>query len=499
MADMKFLSGLDEEQLKNATIVAEQAKAVGIDPRLAVALAFTESRLRHSSDKGVTTSPKGAIGLMQVMPTTAEGLGYKKEDVYDPIKNTEIGAKYLKQIHDRYGGDPALIAAGYNAGPDHPFFTGKQDKLPAESINFVKQIRDLGGLEVTPIAATTVELKKEPSIGKPEEPGDFSTRAVSQGTYTPDIEYGFSPMQDILAGAGGAAVGALGGKSASALGDFSNRLAAKQAAAAAGSGALPRGIGPTGGGLVPTDPQNMRIGQGTTVEDTTGRARQTGYTEQTSAQAARKNAADKVIESLRQRGIVSGNPMAGMPGMTSTPGGVMVPQSLVYEQELARAAAPPPVAPASPGALSRAGSVLRTVASYPPIAGTLAGLGTAAAGEEAYQRYQKGDIPGAAVAGIGALGSAATLIPGGQVPGAIVSGAAPAALAVMDRYRNARKLEGPVAPATEAEMIEAQKPAFGVYPKPKSKKPDPSEITGMLMQTLDQQAAEFMPQETQAA
>jgi hypothetical protein len=88
------------------------------------------------------TSPKGAMGLMQIMPETYDtlrvqyGLG---SDAYDPKDNILAGAAYLRQMYERYG-YPSLFAA-YNAGPkrlEDFLFRGRA--LPRETRNYVDRI-----------------------------------------------------------------------------------------------------------------------------------------------------------------------------------------------------------------------------------------------------------------------------------------------------------------------------------------------------------------------
>jgi len=82
----------------------------GLDPDLIRCMITAES-----AGNARAVSPKGASGLMQIMPGTAKFLGV--QNVFDPGTNVEAGTAYIRQLLDRYGHDLALALAAYNAGP----------------------------------------------------------------------------------------------------------------------------------------------------------------------------------------------------------------------------------------------------------------------------------------------------------------------------------------------------------------------------------------------
>jgi soluble lytic murein transglycosylase-like protein len=85
------------------------AAGYALDPRLVEAVAWRESRFHHAA-----RSSKGAVGVMQLMPSTARDLGV---DPFDMAQNVKGGAMYLRQMLNRFGGDVRLALAAYNAGP----------------------------------------------------------------------------------------------------------------------------------------------------------------------------------------------------------------------------------------------------------------------------------------------------------------------------------------------------------------------------------------------
>jgi soluble lytic murein transglycosylase-like protein len=91
------------------TLLEQTAARYGLSPLLLEALVWQESRW-HSG----AVSPKGAVGLTQLMPATASALGVNP---HDPVANLDGGARYLRQMLDQFGGDVVKALAAYNAGP----------------------------------------------------------------------------------------------------------------------------------------------------------------------------------------------------------------------------------------------------------------------------------------------------------------------------------------------------------------------------------------------
>ena len=90
-------------------IINEAAKRYGVDAALIKAIIMAESSYNHRA-----ISKRGAIGLMQLMPATANSLGV--EDIFDPAHNVNGGAKYIKQLLEQFNGNLELALAAYNAG-----------------------------------------------------------------------------------------------------------------------------------------------------------------------------------------------------------------------------------------------------------------------------------------------------------------------------------------------------------------------------------------------
>lgn len=113
-------------------IIRQASKAYGVEPELIRAVIRAESNFRNES-----TSPKGAMGLMQLMPQTAKELGVR--DAYDPRENIMGGTRYLKGLIERYRGDVPTALAAYNWGMGN--VERRPDQLPRETRVYIDRIQ----------------------------------------------------------------------------------------------------------------------------------------------------------------------------------------------------------------------------------------------------------------------------------------------------------------------------------------------------------------------
>ena len=114
-----------------------------VDPNLVRAVVKVESNFYPNA-----VSRKGAMGLMQLMPSTARSLNVKNP--FDPEQNVDAGVRHLKRLLESYGGDVKLTLAAYNAGSGA---VARSAGVPhfAETENYVRRITNLyyGGFDIS--------------------------------------------------------------------------------------------------------------------------------------------------------------------------------------------------------------------------------------------------------------------------------------------------------------------------------------------------------------
>jgi soluble lytic murein transglycosylase-like protein len=114
------------------SLVGQAATREGLDAELLFNVMRQESAFRPCA-----VSAKGAMGLMQLMPATAEQLGVK--DSFDPLENVSAGAKFLKELLARYNGDVFKAVSAYNAGPARVDASGGIPQIP-ETIDYLNHV-----------------------------------------------------------------------------------------------------------------------------------------------------------------------------------------------------------------------------------------------------------------------------------------------------------------------------------------------------------------------
>ncbi|HYY96732.1 MAG TPA: lytic transglycosylase domain-containing protein [Pyrinomonadaceae bacterium] len=114
-------------------LLVESGTRNGVDPVLLYAIMHRESSFRR-----MAVSPKGARGLMQLMPATAARFGVS--NIFDPRQNIEGGARYVRFLLDTFDGDVRLALAGYNAGEGAVMKYGNRVPPYSETLEYVRRI-----------------------------------------------------------------------------------------------------------------------------------------------------------------------------------------------------------------------------------------------------------------------------------------------------------------------------------------------------------------------
>jgi len=121
-------------------LIVEHAGRNGVRESLVRAVIQVESAFNPYA-----LSNKGAMGLMQLMPATAQQFGVR--NAFNPAENVRAGVAYLRQLLDRYDNHEELALAAYNAGPSAVDRHGQSIPPFAETRNYVSKVNDLAGEE----------------------------------------------------------------------------------------------------------------------------------------------------------------------------------------------------------------------------------------------------------------------------------------------------------------------------------------------------------------
>ena len=120
-------------------LIRTNSDRFGIDPYLVFLVIEKESRFRTRA-----VSPKGAMGLMQLMPGTARRLGVRRP--FDPAENIRGGTQYMRELMNMFGGKVDLVLASYNAGEGAVLKYGRNVPPYRETRDYVKTIGKRYGL-----------------------------------------------------------------------------------------------------------------------------------------------------------------------------------------------------------------------------------------------------------------------------------------------------------------------------------------------------------------
>jgi soluble lytic murein transglycosylase-like protein len=154
----KSLQGFSTGDPVVDSYIVESASRNGVDPLLIYSIMHRESSFRR-----MAVSPKGARGLMQLMPGTAARFGVA--NIFDPRQNIEGGTRYVRFLLDTFDGDVRLALAGYNAGEGAVVKYGGVPPY-SETREYVRRISERYDMIRDPSTARTAQHVSRSQIAK---------------------------------------------------------------------------------------------------------------------------------------------------------------------------------------------------------------------------------------------------------------------------------------------------------------------------------------------
>jgi hypothetical protein len=420
------LDKLNDSQRRIAEKIIATATEQGVDPQLALAVAKVESGFSQAA-KGSS----GEIGVMQLMPATAKSLGVNPKSLDENIFG---GVTYLKQMLDLTGGDVRKALVGYNGGPglakmENPPNMGYADKVnevyPFDAVGQARRLKQQVEGGVIPVKQ---EVQESQETELPESDAASEARRLAQQIDQMQINY---PDDPAIGRAMSAAAGAPAGGLLSGAGEVVKRgMQQKRFNAFQEAQRAAR------------DQNLARVAQGMTPGEKWA-SKVTGYVKP-GVETVSEAATD--YRRAMPQGKISGR-MARLYGIPGPDEPAQLSQRLIDRAKNApvmgevRQGLPtqqPTQQPTRPGGKISGlfkGSTL----------GALGGAGAGYSAYDAYDRYMQGDVPGAALSAIGALGGAASLAPHpvARGVGLATTAAVPFLADLYDRYKPQRTITLP--------------------------------------------------------
>jgi soluble lytic murein transglycosylase-like protein len=154
-------------------LIREHARLSGVRTDLVRAVVQVESGYNVYA-----RSPKGALGLMQLMPATAQQFGVRNP--FNPIENIRAGVAYLRQLLDRYSNNEELALAAYNAGPGAVDKHGETVPPYRETRDYVLRVNRMAG---SPVQTRGSAIYKTTDDVDGREVPRYSDHKPSNGSY----------------------------------------------------------------------------------------------------------------------------------------------------------------------------------------------------------------------------------------------------------------------------------------------------------------------------